>query len=128
MGPVGGAEGVVHVNIGKGGQLGSETGVVLLFFSEEAHVFEQHHIAFGHGCHLGFGFGADAAVGFHYGLAEQLAEAGSNGGEAHGFVHLALGTAEVGRQDHLGALAAQVFDRGQGGPDAGVVGDGTGVI
>ena len=31
-------------------------------------------------------------------------------------------------EDHLGALADQVVDRGQGGTDAGVVGDGTGVV
>jgi hypothetical protein len=62
------------------------------------------------------------------GHAQQVAEAGGHLGEAHALVHLALGPAEVGRQDHLGAVVAQVGDRGQGGADAGVVGDGAVVV
>ena len=128
VGPVGGAEGVVHIHIGQLGQFGGEVAFVLFFFGEEAHVFEQQHVAIGHGGHLGFGVGADAAVGFGHGHAEQRAEAGGHGGEAHGLIHLALGPAEVGRQDHLGALGGEVVDGGQGRLDAGVVGDRTGVI
>ena len=123
MGAVGGAKGVVHIDIRQAGQLLSEAGIVLFLLREEAHVFEQHHVAFSGGGHLGLGVGADAAVGFDHRLAQQLAEAGGHGGEAHGLVHLALGPPEVGRQQHLGALADQVVDGGQGGADAGVVGD-----
>ena len=128
VGAVGGAEGVVHVHLGQTSQLFSETGFVLLFLGKETHVFEQHHIAIGHGVHLGFSIRADAAVGLGHGLTQQFAQAGGHGGEAHGVVHLTLGTAEVSRQDHLGALADQVVDRGQGGADAGVVGDRTGLV
>jgi hypothetical protein len=96
--------------------------------SVEAYVFEQHHAALGQGGHLGFGVGADAAVGFLHGRAEQVAEAGGHPGEAHAFVHLALGSAEVGGQDHLGAQIAQEADGGQGGADAGVVGDRAAVV
>ena len=103
-------------------------GLVLLFLSEEAHVFEQHHTAFLQGGHLGLGVGADAAFSLGDGHAQQVAEAGGHLGEAHALVHLALGPAEVGCQDHLGAVVAQVGDGGQGRPDAGVVGDGAGVI
>jgi len=128
VGAVGGAEGVVHIHISQGCQLLGEIAFVLLFLSEEAHVLQQHHIALGHGGHLGFGVGADAAVGLHHALAQQLAQAGGHGGEAHALVHLTLGTAEVGREDHLGALAGEVVDGGQGGADAGVIGDGAGIV
>ena len=128
MGAVGGTEGVVHVNVGQSGELLGEGGVVLFFLSEETHVLQQHDVAVAHGTDLGFGVGADAAVGLGDGLAQQLAQTCGHGGEAHGVVHLTLGTAEVGREDHLGALADQVVDRGQGGADAGVVGDGTGIV
>jgi hypothetical protein len=128
VGAVGGAEGVVHIHVGQGCQLGGEAGIVLLLLGEEAHVLQQHHIALSHRGHLGLGVGADAAVGLHHGLAQQLAEAGGHGGEAHALIHLALGPAEVGGQDHLGALGGEVVDRGQGSADAGVVGDGAGVI
>ena len=125
---MGGAEGVVHIHLSQACELLSETGFVLLFLSEETHVLQQHHIAVGHGAHLGFGVGADAAVGLGHGLAQQFAQASGHWGEAHGVIHLALGTAEVGRKDHLGALADQVVDRGQGSTDAGVVGDRTGIV
>ena len=34
----------------------------------------------------------------------------------------------MGREDHLGALADQIVDGGQGCADAGVVGDRTGIV
>ena len=128
VGPVGGAEGIVDVDLGQGRQLCGEAGVVLLLLGEEAHVLQQHHVAVGHGGHLGFGVGADAAVGLDHGLAEQLAEAGGHRRQPHGLVHLALGPAEVGGQQHPGAVVDQVTHGGQGGPDAGVVGDGASIV
>ena len=125
---MGGAEGVIHVHLSQTGELFSETGFVLLFLGEEAHVLQQHHIAVGHGAHLGFGIRADAAVGLGHRLTQQFAQASGHGGEAHAVVHLALGAAEVSGQDHLGALADQVVDRGQGSADAGVVGDDTRIV
>ena len=128
MGTVGGAEGVVHVYVGQSSQLLGEACIVLLFFSKEANVFKQNHVAVGHRTHLGFGVGANAAVGFGDGFAEQLAQACGHRCEAHRVVHLTLGATKVSREHNLGALANEVVDGGQRCANAGVIGDGTGII
>ena len=43
--PVARSERVVHVHVGRRGQLPGELGVVLLFFGMEPQVLEQHHLA-----------------------------------------------------------------------------------
>ena len=45
MGTVGGAEGVVDVNVSEVGKLASEGRIVLFFFGVEADVFEQDNLA-----------------------------------------------------------------------------------
>ena len=102
---MGGAEGVVHIQIGQTRQFLGETGVVFLFFSEETHVLEQHHLAVGRGAHLGFGVRADAAVGLGHWLAQQFAQAGGHWSEAHRIVHLPFGSTKVSSENNFGALA-----------------------
>ncbi len=128
MGAVGGAEGVVDVDLSQGSELFGETGVVLLLLGEEADVLKQHDITVGHRAHLGLSIGADAAVGLGDGLAQQLAQAGRHRREAHVLFHFTFGATEVGRKDHLGALAGQIIDGGQRRADAGVIGDGAGIV
>ena len=55
--------------------------------------------------------------------AEQLAEAGGDGGQGVLVLGRALGPAEVGAHDDAGARLGQGRDRRDGGPDAAVVGD-----
>ena len=61
-------------------------------------------------------------------LVEQFAQAVDDGAQRVLWIGLALGTAEVRGQDDLGLVAEGVFDGGQRGHDAGVVGDGRAVF
>jgi hypothetical protein len=123
VGAVGGAEGVVDIEVAVGGQGGGEVGVVLLFAGVEADVLQQGHAAVLHGVdHLGGGR-ADAVAGEGHLLLQQLAQRLGDEGQAHLRHDLALGAVEVGQQDDLGALCRQVVDGRQGRAQAGVVGD-----
>ena len=62
VGAMGGAEGVVDVEIAEGGEFLGEGGIVLLLFGVEAQIFEEEDFA-GGGFH-GLDFGADA-IGRH---------------------------------------------------------------
>ena len=70
VGAVGGAEGVVDVDVAEGGEFLGEGGIVLFLLGVEAQILEEEDFA-GGGLH-GFDFGADA-IGRHFdGAAEQL--------------------------------------------------------
>ena len=69
-----------------------------------------------------FGYGlADALVAKGDRLADEFGEFIGHGAEAHGRHTLALGPAEVGGEDHLGALIDHPLERGQCGADTGVI-------
>jgi hypothetical protein len=82
------------------------------------------HLAVAHGGELVGDGGADAVVGLEHGGAQQLGEAGDNGGQAELVLGALLGAAQVGGQQHLGAVVDQVLEGGHRGANAGVVADG----
>jgi hypothetical protein len=123
VGAVGGAEGVVDIEVAVFRQLGGEGGVVLLLAGVEADVLQQGHAAVLHGVDHRGGGRTDAVAGEGHLLLQQLAQRLGHEGQAHLRHDLALGAVEVGQQDDLGALGRQVVDGRQGRAQAGVVGD-----
>src|SRR5260221_4419087 len=105
MGTMGGAEGVVDVEISEFGELLRKMFVVLFFLGVEAKVFEQQRLAFFEfECHL-FGFGTNglgaesnvfAARQF---FVEQHAQTLGGGLETQLRIGLAFGAAQVRRED-----------------------------
>ena len=100
-----------------------EGGVVFLLFRTEADVFQQHDLARlqGRGHSLGLGAG-DVLCQRHRQLEELLQPAG-HGLQAQLGVDLALGTAQMGAQDHGSILFQQIADGGQRAADADIIGD-----
>lgn len=72
---VGGAEGVVHVDGGRGCQLLGKLRVVRLLIRVEAHVLQQQHAALGRGGDGSGHLGADAVVHVQNRHLEQLLQA-----------------------------------------------------
>ena len=68
---MGGAEGVVDVDVAEGGEFFGKFGIVLFFLGVVAEVFEEQNFA-GFGKH-GLDFGADAIGRHFYWLFEQFA-------------------------------------------------------
>ena len=121
MGAVGDAEGVVHVEVGQGGELAGERGVVCLFPRVEAQVLQQQHLALAERGDGGLDLRADAVGCGGDGCVLQLRQSAGDGREPERFYDLPLGPPQVGAEDHLRPLLAQVLDGGQRGPDAQVV-------
>ena len=123
------AEGIVHVDLSQRGQRLRELRIVGFFFGVEAQIFEQQHLAglelVGH--LLGdFAYAVGEKATFHARpdvLIEQLAQPVDDRAQRVLRIRLALGTAEVRGQNHLRLVPQGVFDGGQCGPNAGVVGD-----
>lgn len=63
-----------------------------------------------------------AGTEFHF-LAEQFGKAGGNGLQGKSGIGFVLGTAQMGGEDKAGALVQQELDGGEGGHDAGVIGN-----
>ena len=125
VGPVAGAEGVVHVDVAKGGQVLGEVLDVLGLLLAEAGILKKHHVAVLHGGH-----GGPGVIPYHSvviceddGFAQQLGKADGHGSQGELLLRAVLGLAQVGAEDEPGALVHQVLDGGQGGDDAVVVGD-----
>ena len=118
-----GAEGVGHIDLGHGGELLGELGVVLLLALVEAQVLKQHYLAGLQSGGLGLGVLADDVFGHDDVHAQQLAQALGDGLEAQVGLPLSLGLAQVGAGYDGGAILKQVLDGGQGGDDALVAGD-----
>ncbi len=139
---MGGAEGVVHIDVAVGRELFGELPLLLLesllgglerrlvlavlllalglLLLVVARVLEHEHVAVLEGGHFGVGRGAVGREGD--GPAELFGERVRDdlhrgvGGDA-----LFVGTAHVGHEDQLAAVFDHVFDRRQGADDAGVV-------
>ena len=95
VGAVGSAEGVVHEQVGVLRELGGEGRHVLLLFGIETDVLQQAHITV---FHLGDGFAhrhTDAVGNQRHGLAQQLGETASDGGQREFGLVATLGTAQV---------------------------------
>ena len=124
---MGAAKGVHHVDVAQLGELLRHALVVLGLALVKAGVFQHQDLA---GLErLGGGFGLGAGGGAH----EVDLDARQQGGQVVGRhlhavlgVRAILGAAEVAHQHDGGAVVEQVLDGGQGGADAGVVGDGAG--
>lgn len=139
VGAVGGAEGIVDVDVSQGSQslaeLGDGGSVSLdllalgvlgaaFLLGVEAQVLEENDLTTGGLVDGLLGLGADAVLGEEDGLAQQLLELGDDGLQAVLGVDLAVGTAQVGHEDNgLGAILNGVLDGGQGTDDTLVVGD-----
>ena len=130
VGAVGGAEGVVDVDLAERGELLCEGGIVGFFFRVVAQVFKQQHLA---GFELARQFvaisptqsGEKATLTLSPSSLSSSSRRRSTTGRRRVLrIRLALGPAQVRGQDHLGLVPQRVFDGGQGGEDAGVVGDG----
>jgi hypothetical protein len=122
VGPVGGGEGVVDIEVAEARQPPHERRVVRLFARVVAQVLQQNHPAVGQGGHVGLGLGADAVSGEGHRHLQQLRQGLDDGRQAHPRDTLALGPVEMGDQHHLGAALAQIADGRRGRPQPAVVG------
>ena len=120
-----GAESVIHVSIGQAGQLLAESGLILGLFLAETGVLQQDNIAVAHGGNSSLGVLADngVIVSKGDGLAQLLAQADSNRGQAELGLGAVLRLAQVAAQDDLGAIIDQLFDGRQSRVDTVVIGD-----
>ena len=100
---MGGAEGVVHVDLAEGGEFFGKPGVVGLFLGVKADVFEEQDLAVPETGRGGFGFRADTIADEFNGGGNQLTEPVGDGFERVFRVLLALGPAEMRHQDETGA-------------------------
>ena len=123
VGAVGGAEGVVDKDIGQGGQLLAQLGIVLGLALFKAGVLQEHDLAVLQGGSLGLGVLTGHILGHDDGLTQQLAQAVSHDLQAQLGLVLALGLAHVGAEDDLGAVVDEILDGGQRGHDTLVAGD-----
>ncbi len=134
VGPMRGAEGVVHVVIREFRKLLGKLFVIGLFLGMEAQVLQQQGLALfqlaGHllGLHPdAIGAEADVFAASQL-LVQHHAQALGHRPQAELGSGLALGTAQVRRQDEPCAVAQRVLDGGQGLADARVVGDPAAII
>ena len=128
VGAMGGAERVVHVNLGERGQLLRKLRHILLFFRVKAQVLEQQHFAVFESLGRGFRFRPNAIGHKSDGLAQYLRQARGRRLQAHFGIHFALGTPQVRRQNQTAAAFQNVLNRGQRRLDAGIVGDFSGLV
>ena len=121
LGSVGRREGVVHVAVAEPGQVARELGVVGLLLGMEAEVLEQHDLPRGESPRPRLRDGADAVWRDRHVRRGELPEPGRHRGHRVLRVGPAPGAAEVRGEDDRGAPREAVADRGEGGPQAGVV-------
>ena len=107
-----GAESVVYIQIGIGSQRLGEVGIVLLFFSMEAQVFQQQHLAGLERGGLGLGVFADYVLGHDHFLSQQLAQALGDGSQGQ-LGHILSGLLEGLLGGGLLLLGGQVGNLGQ---------------
>ena len=123
VGAVGGAEGVVDVEVGEPGQRVGQLRIVLGLARLEADVLEQQHVARAQPGGHRLDLLADHRRRLLHLGAEQLGQALADRPHRERRVDLALRPAEVGDEDQRGAALAQQLDRRQRRADPRVVGD-----
>ena len=124
MGTVSRSERIVDVQIRDRCKFFRKLRVVLFLFRVEANIFQQQHIAISHCADFFRHIVSDAVIGLHDGFAEEFTEALGDRVETK-FLIYALRTTEVASQNHLCALGRKALNRGQGSPNAGIIGDRT---
>jgi len=122
MGTVGGTEGIVDKEVEGGGELLNEGLLVLGLLLVEAGVLEHEDISLLGAIDHGLDVITDAVGGELDILTKELSHALGGGGKGE-LVLLAIGAAQVGADGDDGTLRLEVLDGGDGGTDAGVVGD-----
>ena len=108
---MGGAEGVVDVDLGQGRELIGEGGIVLLLPGMEAEVLEQDDLAGVHVADQLLDLRADAVAGEADRLAEQRDQLLGHRQQGVARIALPLGAPEMGGEDHHGAGAGELADR-----------------
>src|SRR5512143_3055820 len=104
MRPVGRAEGVVHIHVSDGSQRLGECLVVLFFLGVEPEIFEQNHIPRPHSLHRVFYIRPDTVTQEFHLFVQETVQPLSYRREAVLWARLALGSAEMRREDHFRAL------------------------
>ena len=125
MGTVCSAECVVHKQVCQRSQLLGEVLLVLGLLCTVTHILQQHHLAVLQvGSHL-LSIVTDyiLVLSQRHIHAQVLAQALGHGSQAELRLILALGSAQVGAQNHLGALLHQVLNGGQCSHNTLVIGD-----
>src|SRR5689334_5018648 len=123
MGPMGGPERVIDIDVAERGERFAKRLVVLLFAIVEAKIFKQHDVA---GLHLGdeiFYGRADTVRRKDHFLAEKAAQPFGNRSQAEFGIELAFRAAKVRTEDGFAAVVDDAVDGGKSRTDAGVVGD-----
>ena len=118
-----GAEGIVHEDVGHGGELLGKLGVVLRLALFKAGVLKQHHFAVLQGRGEGLCARPDDVLRHLDRLAQQLRQALCDDLEAQLRLDLALRLAHVGAEDDLRPVLDEIFDRRQRSDDTLVAGD-----
>ena len=114
---MGGAEGVVAVNIAEFGEGFGEVGIVLFFFLVEAEIFQEENFAILERIGGLFGGKADGVVGEFDGLVQKLAKAIGDGFER------IFRFGQVRHEDQAAAALDDTFDRWQSLSDSTIIGD-----
>ena len=96
-------EGVVDVDVGVGGERLGELRVVLLLLGVEPEVLEEQHLAGPHPLDRVLGADAQGVAGDGHVPPEQLGQALADRPQPQPVLDLAVGPAEVAREDDLGA-------------------------
>ena len=123
VGAVGGAKGVVDIDVAEFSQFFGEGLVTFFLFLMKPQIFEKEDVP---GLQRSGGFCrglTDTVGGEGDGCAEELLEARNKVFEGIFFGGSILGTAEVGHQDDAAAVVKDLLYGRDGGADAGVVGD-----
>jgi hypothetical protein len=113
---------VVDVGVGQLGQPGGQLGIVLGLPRLKADVLQQQHIAAVQPSGELPGPVADRFGRELHHIPDQLGQTRRHGLQREVGV-VALGASQVRDQHQRRAALSQLLDRGQGGPDAGIVGD-----
>mmetsp|Transcript_5922 Transcript_5922/g.17808 ORF Transcript_5922/g.17808 Transcript_5922/m.17808 type:complete len:393 (+) Transcript_5922:213-1391(+) len=123
MGTVSTSKSIVHVHISVRSKLLGKLGVVLLLLLVESDILQEEDVAIVHLADHALDLRADA-VGRHlHVLAEELAQTAGDRLERELVLRSRLWSAQVRRQDHLGASVDEVLHRRDRGTDTGVIRD-----
>ena len=105
VGAMGGPEGVVDEDVGVGGERRREGRIVLLLLGVEAEVLEQQDLAWPQALDRVLGPDAERVAGDRHVATEQLGQPLPDRPESEAVLDLAIGAAEVAREDDPGAGA-----------------------
>src|SRR5439155_18785238 len=123
MRAMGGAEGVVDIDIGERREAPRERLVVFLLARVKTEVFQEEHVARLHPGDQFLDLRPDAIWREEDFFAQKALEPSGDRCQAVSRVRFAVGAAQVGAQDDLGPLIHGAVDGGQRGADPGIVGD-----